>query len=105
VKNQLIEFVVDSIWLCLYPVHYAGIDFASRMSIVRLSDGSLMLHSPLMQVSLAIWKTTVTLSLMLVTWLPGDVKLKYVAQPLNSTAEGCGDVRSRVGSVAHQGSP
>ena len=45
-NNDLLEFVPDTIWLYQYPVHYSGIDFNSRMSIVRLSDGSLMLHSP-----------------------------------------------------------
>ena len=27
-------------------MHYAGLDFLSRMSVLRLADGSLMLHSP-----------------------------------------------------------
>lgn len=45
-NNDIIEFVPDSIWLCQYPVYYSGINFNSRMSIVRLLDGSLMLHSP-----------------------------------------------------------
>lgn len=27
-------------------MHYAGLDFLARMSVLRLADGSLMLHSP-----------------------------------------------------------
>ncbi len=43
---DLVEYVAGHIWLCQYPVHYAGLDFYSRMTVIRLSDGSLMLHSP-----------------------------------------------------------
>lgn len=45
-KKPLTEFVPDTIWLKAYPVHYSGLDFAARMSVVRLSNGGLMLHSP-----------------------------------------------------------
>jgi hypothetical protein len=40
------EFVAGQIWLVTYPVRYAGLDFTARMSVIRLPDGSLMLHSP-----------------------------------------------------------
>lgn len=43
---ELVEYVTGQIWLRQYPVHYAGLDFYSRMTVIRLSDGSLMLHSP-----------------------------------------------------------
>lgn len=43
---QLTEFVPDQIWLLDYPVEYAGCRFNARMSIVRLANGALMLHSP-----------------------------------------------------------
>lgn len=43
---ELVEYVADRIWVRQYPVHYAGLDFYSRMTVIRLSDGSLMLHSP-----------------------------------------------------------
>lgn len=45
-ESRLAEFVPDSIWLCEYPVHYGGLDFLSRMTVVRLQDGTVLLHSP-----------------------------------------------------------
>lgn len=44
--NQIIEYVTDTIWIVDYPVHYSGMDFGSRMSIIRLANSQLMLHSP-----------------------------------------------------------
>lgn len=46
VDSNLVEYIAGQIWLSSYPVRYAGLDFCSRMSVVRLRDGSLMLHSP-----------------------------------------------------------
>lgn len=43
---ELIEYIPDQIWLKSYPVHYAGCDFTARMSVIRLDDTRLMLHSP-----------------------------------------------------------
>ena len=43
---QLTEFIPDQIWLVDYPIKYAGCRFNARMSVVRLANGSLMLHSP-----------------------------------------------------------
>jgi hypothetical protein len=43
---RLTEFVTDQIWLKEYPIHYAGCDFNARMSVVRVSDSKLLLHSP-----------------------------------------------------------
>lgn len=45
-KSLLIEYVEDEIWIVSYPVHYSGIHFDARMTIIRVDDGSLMLHSP-----------------------------------------------------------
>ncbi len=45
-QTPLIEFVKDEIWWIKYPVHYSGLDFDARMTIIRVDDGSLMLHSP-----------------------------------------------------------
>lgn len=39
-------FVEDRIWTRPYGVRYAGLRFFSRMTVVRLADGLLMLHSP-----------------------------------------------------------
>ncbi len=35
-----------TLWLHSYPVHYFGTRFDARMTVVRLSDGRLLLHSP-----------------------------------------------------------
>lgn len=40
------EFVSDSIWLHEYPIRYAGTRFNARMTVIRLADGRLMIHSP-----------------------------------------------------------
>jgi hypothetical protein len=40
------ELVAGRIWLVDYPVRYSGLDFRSRMSVIRLADSKLMLHSP-----------------------------------------------------------
>tara|TARA_R110000868_G_scaffold8205_3_gene42547 strand:- start:138209 stop:138916 length:708 start_codon:yes stop_codon:yes gene_type:complete len=51
------EYVTNKIWLKDYPVHYSGITFNARMTIVRLHDDSLLLHSPC-EIDLAL-KTTI----------------------------------------------
>ena len=43
---QLTEFIADQIWTKDYPVSIAICPFNARMSVIRLGDGSLMLHSP-----------------------------------------------------------
>ncbi|MDJ0655170.1 MAG: hypothetical protein QNJ40_13495 [Xanthomonadales bacterium] len=42
----LTEFVPGEIWVQEYPIHYAGCDFNARMSVIRVSETELMLHSP-----------------------------------------------------------
>lgn len=44
--TSLFEYQKNSIWIKEYPVHYAGTDFNSRMTVIRLSHGDLMVHSP-----------------------------------------------------------
>ena len=44
--QRLAAFVPGAIWLVQYPVRYAGARFFARMTIMRLSDGRLILHSP-----------------------------------------------------------
>jgi hypothetical protein len=34
------------IWLCRYPVKYFGIALHARMTVIRLDDGTVLLHSP-----------------------------------------------------------
>jgi hypothetical protein len=43
---ETIELVPGRIWLVEYPVRYSGLDFRSRMTVIRLAESRLMLHSP-----------------------------------------------------------
>jgi hypothetical protein len=44
VKRQ--EYVPGTIWLMPYPVSLGGARFEARMTVVRLGDGALVVHSP-----------------------------------------------------------
>ena len=44
--KDLYEYKKDKIWIKEYPIHYAGTKFNSRMTIIRLSNGNLFIHSP-----------------------------------------------------------
>jgi hypothetical protein len=43
---DLEEFVPGRIWLSEYPVRYAGARFRARMTVLRLGNGRLLVHSP-----------------------------------------------------------
>jgi len=43
---ELQEYRTGQIWLCLYPVTYLWMKLYARMTVIRLDDGRLMLHSP-----------------------------------------------------------
>ena len=43
---ELQEYSAGQIWLCRYPVTYLGMKLYARMTVIRLDDGKLMLHSP-----------------------------------------------------------
>ena len=43
---SLRSYVPDQIWLRAYPVQLAGTRFDARMTVIRLSSGEIMLHSP-----------------------------------------------------------
>lgn len=43
---MLLEYVPGQIWLKEYPIRLMGTRFNSRMTVIRLSDGRLLLHSP-----------------------------------------------------------
>jgi hypothetical protein len=45
-ESPLTEYVPDQIWLKEYPVRFGWMDFNARMTVVRLGDGRLLLHSP-----------------------------------------------------------
>lgn len=40
------EYQPGVIWVREYPIHFFGMDIRARMTVVRLSDGTLFLHSP-----------------------------------------------------------
>ncbi|NKB33254.1 MAG: DUF4336 domain-containing protein [Pseudomonadales bacterium] len=40
------EYIQDKIYIVEYPIRFAGMDLFSRMTIVKLSDGKLWVHSP-----------------------------------------------------------
>ena len=42
----LTSFIADQIWLHPYPVRLAGTRFEARMTVIRLTSGQIMLHSP-----------------------------------------------------------
>ncbi len=44
--KDLFEYQKDGIWIKEYPVHYAGVDFNSRMTVIRLLNNNLLIHSP-----------------------------------------------------------
>ena len=42
----LTEYIPGRIWLKEYPVHYAAADFYARMTVIRLHDSRILIHSP-----------------------------------------------------------
>ncbi len=44
--KALYEYQPNKIWIKEYPIHYACTQFNSRMTVVRLSNGNLFIHSP-----------------------------------------------------------
>jgi hypothetical protein len=43
---HLVPFVDGAIWTCFRPLRFFGVDMGTRMTVVRLADGSLFVHSP-----------------------------------------------------------
>ncbi|WP_426700141.1 DUF4336 domain-containing protein [Rhodanobacter sp. Col0626] len=76
---QLTEFIPDQIWLLDYPVKYAGCRFYARMSIVRLANDALMLHSPC-EMDDAIAHAISRLGLVSCIVAPGSFHYMYVAK-------------------------
>ncbi len=44
--RSLTEYVPGRIWLKDYPVRYGWMDLGARMTVIRLGDGRLLIHSP-----------------------------------------------------------
>ena len=45
-ENELQKWS-DGIWIAEAPLRFFGISFGTRMTVVRLDDGSLLIHSPI----------------------------------------------------------
>lgn len=45
-QNSLREFVPGQIWIKEISLRFFGLQIGTRMTVIRLSDGSLFLHSP-----------------------------------------------------------
>ena len=43
---SLEEYIPEKIYIVEYPIHFGGLDLFSRMTVVRLNDGKLWVHSP-----------------------------------------------------------
>ncbi len=44
--GTLHQYVPGQVWLAEYPIRYAGARFNARMTVLRLTDGNLLIHSP-----------------------------------------------------------
>jgi len=44
--SNLFEYQKGFIWLKEYPIKYAGTRFNARMTLIRLKNGNLLIHSP-----------------------------------------------------------
>lgn len=44
--DQLLEYVRDQIWILEYPIRFMGMDLFARMTIIKLPNGNLFVHSP-----------------------------------------------------------
>lgn len=44
--GTLEEYILGKIWIVEYPVSFGGMDIFSRMTVIRLNDGVLFVHSP-----------------------------------------------------------
>jgi hypothetical protein len=43
---QITTFVPEKIWIIEYPIKYSGVKFNARTTLVKLDDGSILIHSP-----------------------------------------------------------
>ena len=44
--GQLVEYVKNQLWIVEYPVRFGGMDLFGRMTVIRLSNGDLLIHDP-----------------------------------------------------------
>jgi len=45
-RNTLLCEVAENIWIAERPQRFYGLEVGTRMTVIRLADGSLLLHSP-----------------------------------------------------------
>ncbi len=43
----MLERVCDDVWIERQPLRFFGVEIGTRMTVVRLADGSLFIHSPI----------------------------------------------------------
>src|ERR1700730_4132685 len=43
----MLHSIADDLWVAEQPLRYLGVALTTRMTIVRLTDGTLMVHSPI----------------------------------------------------------
>ncbi len=43
---EITTFVPNKIWIIQYPIKYSGVKFNARTTLVKLDDGSILIHSP-----------------------------------------------------------
>jgi len=45
-SNFLEEYITEKIWIVEYPIRFGGMDIFGRMTVIRLNNGNLFIHSP-----------------------------------------------------------
>ena len=78
VGTSLVPYVPNQIWLCTYPVRLAGTRFDARMTVIRLSSGQLLVHSPC-RITAAIAQEISALGQVAHIVAPGNFHHLYVA--------------------------
>lgn len=43
----MLTSITENIWACAHPLSFFGLHLGTRMTVVRLDDGSLLVHSPI----------------------------------------------------------
>jgi len=44
--KQITEYVENQLWIVEYPVRFGGMDLFARMTIIKLTNGELLIHDP-----------------------------------------------------------
>jgi len=45
--RQMLHSIADGLWVAEQPLRYFGVALTTRMTIIRLADGTLIVHSPI----------------------------------------------------------